>query len=29
MERHINDFRKGYEMSGFDIGRSVEAPREK
>ena len=28
MERHINDFRKGYEMSGFDIDRSVEAPRE-
>ena len=26
MERHINDFRKGYEMSGFDIDRSVEAP---
>ena len=28
MERHINDFRKGYEMSGFDIDRSVEAPAE-
>jgi DNA-binding FadR family transcriptional regulator len=26
MERHINDFRKGYEMSGFDINRSVEVP---
>ena len=26
MERHVNDFRKGYEMSGFDIDRSVEAP---
>jgi GntR family transcriptional regulator, transcriptional repressor for pyruvate dehydrogenase complex len=26
MERHINDFRKGYEMSGFDIDCSVEAP---
>jgi DNA-binding FadR family transcriptional regulator len=26
MERHITDFRKGYELAGFDIDRPVEAP---
>jgi GntR family transcriptional regulator, transcriptional repressor for pyruvate dehydrogenase complex len=26
MERHITDFRKGYELLGFDIDRPVEAP---
>jgi DNA-binding FadR family transcriptional regulator len=26
MERHIADFRKGYELLGFDIDRPVEAP---